>query len=221
MGKCQSAAVIRVIPQLGLRGEAGSTRPIGRRPPRLRPTERRSHVRVDPPHRRRPARRPHRWGTVPSSLGLSAAEEASPAATLTSCLPPAKRKRGIAPSTVAEGWGKPISSSWTQGRPTTHRHRRPGVGREYPAHGVRHARPAAYAEGIQVCVPSSRTAGHDRGRYRGRGSVAMRTTFAGTQADPIENLDAPNTGDPWRLRRGCSRGWSAARWPRCGSWPTT
>jgi predicted ester cyclase len=26
--------------------------------------------------------------------------------------------------------------------------------------------------------------------------VAMRTTFAGTQADPIENLGAPNTGRP-------------------------
>ena len=121
-----------------------------------------------------------------------------------------------------EGWGQGDLQVVDEVVPTmsssTAPPRRPSVS----AHDFTTPGPVAYAETIQVLrtdFPDLRVTIEDV--VADGDMVAMRTTFAGTQADPIEGFGVPNTGRPMAREVWVFARWSAARWPRCGFWSTT
>jgi predicted ester cyclase len=135
----------------------------------------------------------------PSSLGLSAAQEGSPAATPTSCPATSEEENAaVVRRLFAEGWGQGHLQVLDEVlADDVIVHRAPATAGSIPPTAFATPGPVAYAEGIQVLrsdFPDLRVTIEDVIAAGDR--VAMRTTFAGTQADPIENLGAPNTGRP-------------------------
>ena len=133
----------------------------------------------------------------PSSLGLSAAQEGSPVATPTSCPATSEEENAaVVRRLFAEGWGQGHLQVLDEVlADDVIVHRAPATAGSIPPTAFATPGPVAYAEGIQVLrsdFPDLRVTIEDVIAAGDR--VAMRTTFAGTQADPIENLGAPNTG---------------------------
>jgi predicted ester cyclase len=135
----------------------------------------------------------------PSSIGLSAAQEGSPIATPASCAATTEEENTAVVRRLFEaGWGEGnlqvvdevVASDVIV-------HRAAATAGSIPP--MTFATPGSdpYGEAIQVLrtdFPDLRVTTEDV--IAAGDMVAMRTTFAGTQADPIENLGAPNTGRP-------------------------
>jgi predicted ester cyclase len=135
----------------------------------------------------------------PGHVGLSAAQEGSPSATPTSC--PAtsdEENEELVRRLFAEGWGQGnlqvVDEVVADGVIV---HRAPATAGSIPPTTFATPGPVAYAAGIQVLrtdFPDLRVTIEEV--IADGDMVAMRTTIAGTQADPIENLGVPNTGRP-------------------------
>jgi predicted ester cyclase len=131
----------------------------------------------------------------PGGLALSAAQEASRAATSCPATTAADNK-ALVRRLFEEGWGQGNLQVLDEVlAPDVIVHRGPATAGSSPITTFATPGPPAYADGIQVLrtdFPDLRVTIEDviaEGEM-----VAMRTTFAGTQADPIDNLGAPNTG---------------------------
>lgn len=133
----------------------------------------------------------------PGGQGLSAAQEASPAAAPCPATTEADNK-ALVQRLFEEGWGQGNMQVLDDVlAPDVIVHRGPATAGSIPVTTFATPGPEAYVKGIQALrtdFPDLRVTTEDviaEGEM-----VAMRTTFAGTQADPIDNLGAPNTGRP-------------------------
>jgi predicted ester cyclase len=135
----------------------------------------------------------------PGGVGLSAAQEGSPAATAASC-PTASHEENeeLVRRLFEEGWGQGNLQVVDEVvAEDVIVHRAPATAGSIPPTTFATPGPVAYAEAIQVLrtdFPDLRVTVEDV--IADGDMVAMRTTIAGTQADPIDNLGVPNTGRP-------------------------
>jgi predicted ester cyclase len=133
----------------------------------------------------------------PGRVGLSAAQEASPAAT--PCpVTTDEESTAVVRRLFEEGWGQgnlQVVDEVVANDVIVHR--APATAGSIPPTTFATPGPVGYAAGIQVLrtdFPDLRVTIEDV--IADGDMVAMRTTIAGTQADPIDNLGVPNTGRP-------------------------
>jgi predicted ester cyclase len=133
----------------------------------------------------------------PSRVSLSAAQEASPAAT--PCpVTTDEESTAVVRRLFEEGWGQgnlQVVDEVVADDVIVHR--APATAGSIPPTTFATPGPVGYAAGIQVLrtdFPDLRVTIEDV--IADGDMVAMRTTIAGTQADPIDNLGVPNTGRP-------------------------
>jgi predicted ester cyclase len=132
----------------------------------------------------------------PGSLVLSAAQEGSPAATTSCPTTSDEENEALVSRLFAEGWGQgnlQVVDEVVADDVIVHR--APATAGSIPPTTFATPGPVGYAAGIQVLrtdFPDLRVTIEDV--IADGDMVAMRTTIAGTQADPIENLGVPNTG---------------------------
>jgi predicted ester cyclase len=135
----------------------------------------------------------------PGSVGLSAAQEGNPVASPTSCPTTShEENEDLVRRLFAEGWGQghlQVVDEVVADDVIVHR--APATAGSIPPTTFATPGPVAYAAGIEVLrtdFPDLRVAIEEV--IAAGDTVAMRTTIAGTQADAIENLGAPDTGRP-------------------------
>jgi len=134
----------------------------------------------------------------PGSLVLSAAQEGSPAATMSCPTTSDEENEALVSRLFEEGWGQgnlQVVDEVVANDVIVHR--APATAGSIPPATCATPGPVGYAAGIQVLrtdFPDLRVTIEDV--IADGDMVAMRTTIAGTQADPIDNLGVPNTGRP-------------------------
>jgi ketosteroid isomerase-like protein len=126
----------------------------------------------------------------------AAAHQASPAASTPCRLTSDEENGAVVRRLFEEGWGQGNLQVLDEVMADdVIVHRAAATAGSIPATTFVTPGPVAYAEAIQVLRTDFSDLRVTIEEVIAAGEmVAMRTTFAGTQADPIENLGAPNTG---------------------------
>jgi predicted ester cyclase len=133
---------------------------------------------------------------APGLTGPAAARQASPAAASPCPMTSGEENGAVVRRLFEEGWGQGnlqvLDAVMAEDVIV---HRASSTAGSIPASTFATPGPVAYAEAIKVLrtdFSDLRVTIEDV--IEAGELVAMRTTFAGTQADPIDNLGAPNTG---------------------------
>jgi predicted ester cyclase len=132
----------------------------------------------------------------PGLTGPAAARQASPAAAPPCPVTSDEENGAVVRRLFEEGWGQGNLQVLDEVMADdVIVHRAASTAGSIPATTFATPGPVAYAEAIQVLrTDFSELRVTIEDVIAAGEMVAMRTTFAGTQADPIENLGAPNTG---------------------------